>query len=151
MQGRKIELARFWKRIGPRSRDRGEKKSARLASAQGAQGEISPSLSSPQSPSPMRRPSFSSPVLPPDLALPRSSPSEVARASVLWARASGRRGWSGAVAGAAATDGAGVASGSTTDGAAYEGAGRCRLRGGKGDANLQVGVEDLVGGGVDAA
>jgi len=88
----------------------------------------------------MRRPSFSSPVLPPDLALPRSSPSEVARASVLWARPSGRRGWSGAVAGAAATDGA-----------AYEGAGRCRLRGGKGDANLQVGVEDLVGGGVDAA
>jgi len=99
----------------------------------------------------MRRPSFSSPVLPPDLALPRSSPSEVARASVLWARASGRRGWSGAVAGAAATDDAGVASGSATDGAAYEGAGRCRLRGGKGDANLQVGVEDLVGGGVDAA
>jgi len=140
MQGRKIELVRFWKRIGPRSRDRGEKKSARLASAQGSQGEISPSLSSPQSPSPMRRPSFSSPVLPPDLALPRSSPSEVARASVLWARASGRRGWSGAVAGAAATDGA-----------AYEGAGRCQLRDGMGDANLQVGVEDLVGGGVDAA
>ena len=55
------------------------------------------------------------------------------------------------MAGAAATDGTGVASGSATDGAAYEGVGRCRLRGGMGDANLQVGVEDLVGGGVDAA
>ena len=44
-----------------------------------------------------------------------------------------------------------MAGAAATDGAAYEGAGRCWLRGGMGDANLQVGVEDLVGGGVDAA